>query len=72
MINSFKNRREVITLQIDMLKHLIISQNKNYNNVIGWKRMILVFLQQFGIYMMHKLQISLMNLNNYKKTLKEI
>ena len=72
MINSFKNKREVITLPIDMPKHLITSQNKNYSNVIGWRRMILVFLQQFGIYMMHKLPINSMNLNNYKKILKEI
>lgn len=68
MINSFKNRREVIILQIGMHKHLIINLNKNYSNVIGWKRMIQVFLQQFGIYMMPKLQISSMNLNNCKKT----
>ena len=41
-------------LQIDMRKHSITNQNKNYSNVIEWKRMIQVYSRLFGICMMPK------------------
>ena len=44
----------MIILQIDMRKHSITNQNKNYSNVIELKRMIQVYLRQFGICMMLK------------------
>ena len=58
MINLLLRRLEVIILQKDMLKHLIMFKNINLNNAIGLKKMILELLQQCGIFMMLKLLIN--------------
>jgi hypothetical protein len=70
MINLLLRKLEVIILLRGMPKHSIMFRNTNHNNVIGLKKMTLEHLQQFGIFMMLKLLINWMNLNNCKRTLK--